>query len=251
VDDARPQGIGRSGGMGLAPDNAMNVRMRKEESTMKVAMRGVVVLAFGATLALCASAQQADQTNFLADAIRGNVAEVKLGQLAAERAESQQVREYGDMLRKDHTRSLEKASSLASEIGVPASSELTAQQQKQFESLQKLSGDEFDTTFLSQMVSDHQTDIAKFSAQAQTGSNPEVMAYAKETLPTLQSHLQHAQSIQSELKSATQSGARPGPGARESSPSAEPSLQSHDPEPLGSKAPAARTRRDSGASDER
>jgi len=69
-------------------------------------------------------------------------------------------------------------------------------------SLQRLSGDEFDTTFLSQMVRDHQETIAKFSTQAQTGSDPEVMAFAKETLPTLQAHLQHAQSIQSDLASA-------------------------------------------------
>ena len=176
---------------------------------MRPRMNGLLaVFAVAIFGALCASAQQADQTNFLADAIRGNVAETKLGQLAAERAQSQQVREYGDMLRKDHTKSLQRASSLANEIGVPASSELTAQQQKQFEALQKLSGDEFDTTFLSQMVRDHQTEIAKFSAQAQSGSDPEVTAFAKETLPTLQAHLQHAQSIQSALTSASRSGAR-------------------------------------------
>jgi putative membrane protein len=175
---------------------------------MRQGIKGLLAaLAFGA---LSASGQQADQTNFLADAIRGNVSEVKLGQLAAERGQSQQVREYGDMLRKDHTKSLERASSLANEIGIPASSELSAQQQKQFESLQKLSGEEFDTTFLSQMVREHQSDIAKFSAQAQSGSDPEVMAFAKETLPTLQAHLQHAQSIQSELMSATRSGSRGG-----------------------------------------
>ena len=164
-----------------------------------------------ATLIFCAAlgalplsaqqAQQGDQTNFLADAIRGNVAEAKLGQLAAERAQSQQVREYGEALRKDHTQSLEKASRLASQIDVPAASELSARQQKQFEALQTLSGDEFDTTFLSQMVRDHQETIAKFSTQAQDGSDPEVMAFAKETLPTLQAHLQHAQSIQSDLAS--------------------------------------------------
>ena len=201
----------------------------------------VVTVVFCAMLgALAASAQRADQTNFLADAIRGNVAEVKLGQLAAERAQSQQVREYGDMLKKDHTKSLQKASSLASEIGVPASSELTAQQQKQFEALQKLSGDEFDTTFLSQMVSEHQTDIAKFSTQAQSGSDPAVMAYAKETLPTLQAHLERAQAIQSELKAATESGAKRGGSATDdSSSSTGPS--SHSPEPLGSQAPGART----------
>jgi putative membrane protein len=190
----------------------------------------LVIFALGAAFgAACGSAQQADQTNFLADAIRGSVAEAKLGQLAAERAQSQQVREYGDMLRKDHTKSLEKASSLASEIGVPASTELSDRQKKQFESLQKLSGEEFDTTFLSQMVSDHQSNIAKFSAQAQSGSDPEVTAFAKETLPTLQAHLQHAQSIQSELTSATQSGARPGASASDSSSNAAPSP--HVPEP--------------------
>ena len=211
----------------------------------------LVAFSFAAALGtLTASAQQADQTNFLADAIRGNVAEVKLGQLAAERAQSQQVREYGDMLKKDHTKSLEKASSLASEIGVPASSELTAQQQKQFESLQKLSGDEFDTTFLSQMVREHQTEIAKFSAQAQSGSDPQVRAFAKDTLPTLQAHLQHAQSIQSELKSATQSGAQRG-GSFDSSSSTGPST--HSPQPSASPAPGARTGSpgDSGASNER
>jgi putative membrane protein len=161
-----------------------------------------------AALALCAtlavSAQQTDHTNFLADAIRTNVAEAKLGQLAAERAQSLQVREYGEMLRKDHTQSLQKASSLASQIDVPAASELSDRQKKQFESLQKLSGDEFDTTFLSQMVRDHQESIAKFSTQAESGSDPEVMAYAKETLPTLQAHLQHAQSIQSDLAAQAQ-----------------------------------------------
>jgi putative membrane protein len=212
---------------------------------MRPASRGLLLaLAFGATCsALSATAQQADQTNFLADAIRGNVAEVKLGQLAAERAQSQHVREYGDMLRKDHTKALEKASSLANEIGVPASSELTAQQQKQFESLQKLSGEEFDTTFLSQMVLEHQSNIAKFSAQAQSGSDPEVMAFAKESIPTLQAHLQHAQSIQSELSAASKSGVRGTP--KTDSPSgADPSShspQSHSSEPSGSQAPTGRT----------
>ncbi len=216
---------------------------------MRPRMKGLllVVCGFGATLgAPCTSAQQADQTNFLADAIRGNVSEAKLGQLAAERAQSQQVREYGDMLRKDHTKWLEKASSIAGEIGVHASSEPSAQQNRQFESLQKLSGEEFDTTFLSQMVSNHQSNIAKFSAQADSGSDPEVVALAKETLPTLQAHLERAQSIQSELKSATQSGARPGGSAGDSSSSTAPSSDIPEPfrSPVPSKAPSG-TPRDS------
>ncbi len=153
-----------------------------------------------------------------------------------------EVRQYGEMLRKDHTQSLQKASGLANEIGVPASSELSARQQKQFESLQKLSGEEFDTTFLSQMVRDHQENIAKFSAEAQNGSNPEVMAFAKETLPTLQAHLEHAQSVQSDLAAAAHRA-----HSGESSSGAAPSP------PLGSQVPVGQPgpSRDSGASDHR
>jgi putative membrane protein len=219
---------------------AIVTRKMQGAQVMRSGGKALLVAFLLCTAASVASAQQADQTNFLADAIRGNVAEVKLGQLAAERAQSQKVREYGEMLRKDHTQTLQKASSLANQIGVPAASELSDRAQKQFESLQKLSGDEFDTTFLSQMVRDHQEDIAKFSTQAQTGSEPEVTAFAKETLPTLQAHLQHAQSIQSELTSAAHNAR-----THDSSPSDPPASEppsSHSPEPFGSQAPGSRTR---------
>jgi putative membrane protein len=209
---------------------------------MRPAIKGLLAAFALSSMFGAASAQQADQTNFLADAIRGGVAEVKLGQLAAERAQSLQVRQYGEMLRKDHTQSLQKASGLANEIGVPASSELSARQQKQFESLQKLSGEEFDTTFLSQMVRDHQENIAKFSAEAQNGSNPEVMAFAKETLPTLQAHLEHAQSVQSDLAAAAHR-AHSGESSSDDAPS--PPLKSQVP--VGQAAPS----RNSGASDHR
>jgi putative membrane protein len=208
---------------------------------MRSGIKGLIAaLALSSTFG-AASAQQADQAkNFLTEAIRGNVAEAKLGQLAAERAQSLRVRQYGEMLRKDHTQSLQKASGLADEIDVPAASELSARQQKEFESLQKLSGEEFDTTFLSQMVRDHQENIAKFSAQAQDGSNPEVVAFAKQTLPTLQAHLEHAQSVQSDLESAAHRA-----HSGESDSGAAPSA------PLGSQVPTVSPPRDSGASDHR
>jgi putative membrane protein len=209
---------------------------------MRPAIKGLLAAFALSSMFGAVSAQQADQTNFLADAIRGSVAEAKLGQLAAERAQSLQVRQYGEMLRKDHTQSLQKASGLANEIGVPASSELSARQQKQFESLQKLSGEEFDTTFLSQMVRDHQENIAKFSAQAQNGSDPEVMAFAKETLPTLQAHLEHAQSVQSELAAAAH---RAHSGEASSGDAPSPPLKSQVP--VRQAAPPL----DSGASDHR
>jgi len=156
--------------------------------------------------ALSVSGQQSEQTKFLTDAIRGDIAEVQLGELAQKQGQSQEVRHYGDMLSKDHTKALKKASELAKQLGVPAPSEPSAQQQRQYEALAKLSGTEFDTTFMSQMVRGHQEAIAKYSAEAQAGSSSEVTALAKETLPTLKMHLEHAQSIQKAASSSTHYG---------------------------------------------
>jgi len=157
-----------------------------------------------------ASAQQPDQTKFLTDAMRSDVAEMKLGDLAQQRGHGKEVREYGQTLNRDHSKSLLKATQLAKSIGVAVPTEPSAQAQKEYESLAKLSGDEFDSTFLSQMARGHQEAIAKFSAQAQAGGGSEVAEFANDTLPTLRAHLEHAQSIQAELTSDARSGANGG-----------------------------------------
>jgi putative membrane protein len=166
-----------------------------------------LVAAAAAFSAWSVSAQAPDEQKFLTDAIRGNLAEVKVGELAQQRGQAKEVREYGEMLSKDHAKSLQQSKQLAMKLGVAAPMEPTAQQQQKYEALSKLSGTEFDTTFLSQMVRDHQEEIAKFSSQAQSGGKSEVAMFAQETLPTLRMHLEHAQSIQKELTSSTQHGA--------------------------------------------
>jgi putative membrane protein len=178
-------------------------------------MKDLLALAIaGAALSvLSVSAQAPDEQKFMTDAIRGNIAEVKMGELAQQRGQAKEVREYGEMLSKDHSKSLLKGTEVAKKMGVAAPTEPTAQQLQKYEALSKLSGTEFDTTFLSQMVRDHQENLAKFSSQAQSGSKSEASTFAQETLPTLRMHLEHAQSIQKELTSSAQHGAGDHAGA--------------------------------------
>lgn len=72
----------------------------------------------------------------------------------------------------------------------------------------KLSGSQFDSMFMSHMVQDHTEDIAKYTAQAQSGDSSKATDYAKESLPTLRSHLSKAQSIESKLSDRSSSNAR-------------------------------------------
>ena len=67
--------------------------------------------------------------------------------------------------------------------------------------LAKLSGEQFDKEFAKAMVDDHKNDIKEFEAQAK--GTDDVASFAKNTLPTLQKHLQIAQSLTSQ-KSAQQ-----------------------------------------------
>jgi len=142
----------------------------------------------------------ATATKFLTDAIRGNIAEVKMGELAQQRGKSKSVRDYGDTLVADHTAGLQKASALAKTLGVLPPTEASADAIKKHEAMSKLSGEEFDRAFASHMVAGHEQEIAKYKEQTNDGGNPDVAALAKATLPTLERHLVMAQAIDRDLK---------------------------------------------------
>jgi putative membrane protein len=154
------------------------------------------------------STQSADDSKFLQDAIRGNAAEVKMGELAKERGQSKAVRDYGQMLVDDHSKANEKAMGIAKKMSLTASAEPSAKQKQEHDALAKLSGSEFDTTFMSRMVEGHQENIAKYTTQAQSGDSSSVTDYAKDTLPTLRDHLSKAQSIKSKLSEPSSSSGR-------------------------------------------
>ena len=154
------------------------------------------------------SAQPAEVSKFLQEAIRGNTAEVKMGELAKERAQSKDVRDYGQMLIDDHSKGNKKATEIARRMNISAPTEESAEQKQERDAMAKLSGSEFDTTFLSHMVQDHQEDIAKYTAQAQNGDSSKITDFANDSLPTLKEHLSKAQSIESKLSDRSSSTER-------------------------------------------
>lgn len=59
--------------------------------------------------------------------------------------------------------------------------------------------EEFDKSYISSMVKDHEDDIAAFQKEANNGGDADVKALASKALPTLQEHLRMAQDIAREL----------------------------------------------------
>ena len=184
------------------------------------------------------SGKSAEDSKFLEEAIRGNMAEVQMGELAKQRAQSKDVRDYGQMLVDDHSKANQKAEAIARNLGVTVPTEPTAKQKQEHDAMAKLSGAQFDSMFMSHMVQDHQEDVGKYMAQAQSGDSSKVTEYAKDTLPTLRSHLSKAQSIESKLSSGEASNGHgyssSSSSSRGSSPSDTGSTSTPQTRPFGS-----------------
>ncbi len=130
---------------------------------------------------------------FVMEAARGGMAEVELGQLAAQKASSSEVKSFGQMMVDDHTKANDELKSLASGKGITVPTDLDAKSKAQKARLEKLSGEEFDRAYMRDMERDHRKDVAEFKRESASGKDQELKDWAGKTLPTLEKHLQHAE----------------------------------------------------------
>lgn len=139
------------------------------------------------------AADKASQT-FLTKAIEGNLAEVQMGELAQKNGQSAEVKSYGQMLQTDHSAANQKAMEAAKALGVNAPAEPNAKQKSEYDRMSKMSGPAFDKAFAQHMIADHKKDISEYQAEAK--KQDAAGKYAMDSLPTLQKHLEKAQSLQ-------------------------------------------------------
>src|SRR4051794_18960054 len=97
-------------------------------------------------------------------------------------------------LQQDHAAGAQKATTVATQLGVNPPTEPNKNQKAMHANLGKLSGQAFDRKFASEMVKDHKKEIAEYQKAAKKQGDP-AGAYASETLPTLQKHLETAQAL--------------------------------------------------------
>ena len=132
---------------------------------------------------------------FVKDAAQGGMAEVELGQLAAEKASSDDVKKFGQRMVDDHSKANEDLKQLATKKGVHVPQQLSAKDKATKARLSKLSGEQFDKAYMANMVRDHKKDVAEFRRETESAKDPDVKNFAASTLPTLEDHLKQAQSL--------------------------------------------------------
>jgi putative membrane protein len=171
---------------------------------------GWIILSSVATVAQNANDQKIDHGSsqmlrsadvaFAMKAVQGGMAEVRMGKLAAEKANSADVKAFGRQMVADHTKANDDLKSVAQKKGMTLPNDMSARQQARHRKLEKLSASAFDRAYVEHMVKDHQEDVKEFHKEANTGKDEDIKGFASRTLPVLQAHLDKIRSIQSNMQ---------------------------------------------------
>ena len=163
-------------------------------------------IAVGASMFLFSGRASADDamsktdSKFVIDAAQGGMAEVKAGQLAAEKATDPDVKSFAQKMVEDHGKANDELKAAAEKKGIAVPMALDSSHEKMLQKLSKLIGADFDKQYVKDMISDHKDTIELFQKEADKGDDGDLKAWAGQTLPTLQMHLSMIQDIQKKMK---------------------------------------------------
>ena len=146
---------------------------------------------------------------FIRHAGSTNLMEIRLGQVAQSRATNSAVKQFGQRMVDDHTRLQNQLTAVVSNTGVSFVPAMDASHQQLASRIERLSGAEFDRTYMQAMIQGHQDDINQFQTQSQSARSTQVRNLASGTLPLLQQHLSLAVQVGSQVGADTTNVANP------------------------------------------
>jgi putative membrane protein len=126
--------------------------------------------------------------------------ERQTGTLATQRAQNEDVREFGQHLVDDHTATSENLIAAATAAGVPAPTPtLHPGQQRMIDELTAAPAEVFDRLFLKIQAAAHVDAIALHSTWAKVGQEAPLRDVASATVPIVTGHLRHVHRLQHQI----------------------------------------------------
>jgi len=118
--------------------------------------------------------------------------EIASGKLAQAKGGSSSVKNFGEQLVEEHTKSSTelKAALAGVRPPVPLPTAPPIELQTKLQSLGTLSGDAFDRQFVADQIASHQQTLAAINAYIATGDNPALRDWARKATGVVQKHLQ-------------------------------------------------------------
>lgn len=143
---------------------------------------------------------------FVATAASSDMYEIEAGRLAQEMGTSQEIKDFGAMMVEDHTTSSNNLKAAATEAGgltVPTA--MLPRHQQQLDALRS-AGANFDSLYAQQQVAAHEEALNLLQTQAQSGTAEPLAAFATETAPVVEGHLEHIRELAGTVGGAADAG---------------------------------------------
>ena len=172
---------------------------------MKNSIKLLFTILFGSIVTLTSCSKDEDYTmsndQFVAEASSANMFEVAAGNLAVQKSTNTSVTAYGQHMVDDHGTAITEMMALATKKGWNIPTAMMQKHQDKINVMTALSGSAFDRQFATMMVTSHQETIALFEKASANNGVPDgdLRSMASAKLPTLRTHLQSAQQLQTQV----------------------------------------------------
>jgi putative membrane protein len=165
---------------------------------MKAIVSGLFCCAVicGPAMAQKMGAKAMSDQAFVDFAAQTDMTEAHLGQMAADQASSQGVKDLAQMIVTDHTNDYSQLGAVAKKAGLTVPDGLDAEHKRMAATFEKLKGKAFDHRYIHEMVTGHKAAIAIYTKESTDAQNPDLKAYAQQDIPTLQKHESGAQALE-------------------------------------------------------
>jgi putative membrane protein len=140
---------------------------------------------------------------FVREALQGGMAEVQLGQLAAQKSTNPDVKEFGQKMVDDHTKLGDQMKQVAEQMNIKPPDSLSSKDKAAVAKLSALNGDAFDKAYIKDMVKDHKQDEKEFKQEAMNTSNPALKDVVSQGAQVISQHLQMIEQIAQKNSVAT------------------------------------------------
>lgn len=133
---------------------------------------------------------------FMTNAAANGLFEMQAAKLAASQAKDGRVKEFAQVLQRDHAKASEGLQAVSREHNYPLPDRPAKDKQAVLDQLSTKRGGEFDSMFVRQVgIAAHEEDIKAFKRASRATRTPDLKEWIDRTLPTLEAHLKQAQEL--------------------------------------------------------
>lgn len=140
--------------------------------------------------------------DFVQKAYKSNMSEIELGKIAAQKASSDDVKQFAQQMVDEHQRSNDQLEQIAREKGIDLPSSVQIPEQSRWTNL---SGPEFDREYVRHQMKAHKDAVSLFQNEANSGQDPELKSFASNQLSNLEQHSNTINALNSKVASGAES----------------------------------------------